>query len=174
MTTPDAPTLRSLLQESIDALATSGVPITYRQIEEAVKAEESNQRRGLTLNRTTISQILKGTYKKTPTDGTILAIGWFAGVDDDVAFAAASRKTPGPPFAEELPQGVDDLSPKERAAALDLLRTLIAQRQEINRYREEGDELDDAEDSAGKVNDITSAMAAPPIGDELVKKAQDL
>lgn len=83
---------------------------------------------------TTLSGIEKGTYKSVPSVDTIKAIGWLAGVSDDVSFAAAGRPRPGPPFAEELPPGVDDLSSKERRAAIDMLRALVAQRQEIIRY----------------------------------------
>lgn len=83
---------------------------------------------------TTLSAIEKGTYKSTPSDDTIRAIGWLAGVSEETSFAAAGRTLPGPPFADELPPGVDDLSPKERRVVIDLLRTLVAQRQEIHRY----------------------------------------
>lgn len=99
-----------------------------------MEAEENSHPRGLSLNRTTASQIVRGSYKGEPSDGTIRAIGWLAGVDDEDAFAAAGRRSPGLPFAEELPPGVDDLSPKERRAAIEMLRTLVAQRREINRY----------------------------------------
>lgn len=127
-------TLQVLLRQGIDRLAATGVAVDYRTIEAVVRREESVEQRGLVLNRTTISQILKGTYKKEPTDGTIRAIGWLAGVSDEAAFAAAGRRAPGPPFAAELPAGIDDLSPGERVAALALLRTLVGQRREINRY----------------------------------------
>lgn len=83
---------------------------------------------------TTLNAIEAGTYHSVPTAETIRAIGWLAGVTDEIAFAAAGRAVPGPPFAEELPPGVDDLTSSERKAAITMLRTLVAQRQEINRY----------------------------------------
>ncbi len=83
---------------------------------------------------TTLNAIEGGTYKSVPTAETIRAIGWLAGVTDEIAFAAAGRSIPGPPFAEELPPGVDDLTSPERRAAIAMLRALVAQRQEINRY----------------------------------------
>ncbi|WP_209447712.1 helix-turn-helix domain-containing protein [Rhodococcus qingshengii] len=81
---------------------------------------------------TTLNAIESGTYKSTPSDETIRAIAWLAGVDEETAFMAAGRRVPGPPFAAELPPGVDDLSPKEREAVIGLLRVLVAQRQEID------------------------------------------
>lgn len=83
---------------------------------------------------TTLNAIEAGTYHSVPTAETIRAIGWLARVSDDVAFTAAGRPVPGPPFAEELPPGVDDLTSPERRAAIAILRVLISQRQEINRY----------------------------------------
>ncbi|BDQ19711.1 helix-turn-helix domain-containing protein [Rhodococcus qingshengii] len=80
---------------------------------------------------TTLNAIESGSYKSTPSDDTIRAIAWLAGVGDETAFMAAGRRVPGPPFAAELPPGVDDLSPKEREAVIGLLRVLVAQRQEL-------------------------------------------
>lgn len=126
-------TLRDLLHQAIDQRSESGLPIDYRAMENAVKEEEQGRPRGLSLNRTTISQILKGNYKRVPTDGTIRAIGWLAGVSDAVAFTAAGHQPQGIPFAHELPQGIDDLTAPERRAALEMLRVLVSQRQAINR-----------------------------------------
>ncbi|QAY05779.1 immunity repressor [Gordonia phage Vasanti] len=130
----NATSLRDLLQQAVDRRNAQGQDASFRALQEAVEAEENSHPRGLSLNRTTASQIVRGSYKGEPSDGTIRAIGWLAGVDDEDAFAAAGRRSPGLPFAEELPPGVDDLSPKERRAAIEMLRTLVAQRREINRY----------------------------------------
>lgn len=92
------------------------------------------QKEGHKIVGTTLSGIVKGTYKSEPSNETLEAIAWLAGEDDEVAFAAAGRNVPGPPFADELPPGVDDLSKSERRAAIEILRTLVAQRREINRY----------------------------------------
>ncbi|MDV6274042.1 hypothetical protein R3Q06_11080 [Rhodococcus erythropolis] len=81
---------------------------------------------------TTLNAIESGSYKSTPSDDTIRAIAWLARVGDETAFMAAGRRVPGPPFAAELPPGVDDLSPKEREAVIGLLRVLVAQRQELD------------------------------------------
>lgn len=81
---------------------------------------------------TTLNAIESGSYKSTPSDDTIRAIAWLAGVGEETAFMAAGRRVPGPPFAAELPPGVDDLSPKEREAVIGLLRVLVAQRQELD------------------------------------------
>ncbi|MDF3308767.1 hypothetical protein P3H15_27490 [Rhodococcus sp. T2V] len=87
---------------------------------------------GFKIVGTTLNAIENGTYKSEPSEDTIRAIGWLAGVGEAVAFAAAGRRVPGPPFAEELPPGVDDLGPAERKAAIEMLRTLVALRQEVD------------------------------------------
>ena len=126
--------IRDLLQRVIDQREADSLPAGYRTLQEMVEAEEMREPRGLTLNRTTASQIVKGTYKGEPSIGTIRAIGWLAGVDDETAFAAAGRRPPGPPFADDLPPGVDDLTDNERRAVIEILRALVAQRREINSY----------------------------------------
>lgn len=116
------------LPELIDLAMTAQAVNSGRELER--KAKEANFK----LVHTTINEIRRGTYKSDPSNETIRAIGRLAGVSDEVAFAAAGRRVPGPPFASELPPGIDDLSPNERRAAIAVLRTLVAQRQELNRY----------------------------------------
>ena len=111
--------------------------MSFREMEEAVAKAEMANPTGLQLNRTTASQIARGVYKGTPESGTIRAIALVAGVPEHVAFAAVGQRVTGTPFRDELPDGVDQLEPRERRAALDLLRVLIAQRQELNRYADE-------------------------------------
>ena len=106
--------LRDLVEVAISRHDTSGRQLAFLA-----------QRQGFTLATTTVNAIRQGTYKSTPTDETIKAIAWLAGVSDEVAFTAAGQPVPGPPFAEELPPGVDRLSPKTRKAALDMLRVLV-------------------------------------------------
>lgn len=108
--------------------------MSFREMEEAVAKAELADPTGLQLNRTTASQIARGVYKGTPESGTIRAIALVAGVPEHVAFAAVGQRVTGTPFRDELPDGVDQLEPRERRAALDLLRVLIAQRQELNRH----------------------------------------
>lgn len=89
------------------------------------------QKEGFTLATTTVNAIRQGTYKSVPTDETIRAIAWLAGVKDEVAFTAAGQPVPGPPFAEELPPGVDNLPAKARKAAIDMLRVLVDMNKEV-------------------------------------------
>ena len=86
---------------------------------------------GYQITYTTLSQILSGTYKSVPKDVTLRAIAWLAGVKDEVAFMAAGQPVPGPPFAEELPPGVDNLPAKARKAAIDMLRVLVDMNKEV-------------------------------------------
>ncbi|MGN0100714.1 MAG: hypothetical protein ACI39C_07225 [Dietzia sp.] len=125
-------TLRELLEE-----ASGYGELSTRQLEAKVhSAVEKGDLRGK-LNRATIAQILNGSYRKRPTDDTIRAIAYLAGVNDEVAFTAAGRRAPGRPFAEDLPDGVDDLTPKEREAAVYMLRVLVQQRRELNQNEDQ-------------------------------------
>ncbi|QSL99799.1 immunity repressor [Gordonia phage ODay] len=145
--------LAELLQGVIDDRKAQSLPAAYRDIEELVKAEEASNPRGLSLNRQTVSEIVSGKYKKTPQDGTLRAIAWLADVSDEVAFAAAGKRVPGPPFAAELPPGVDELEDDERKTAIAVLRTLVAQRREINRY---------VATSSGSTESAASGEGGPP------------
>lgn len=114
-------TLQSLLRKAADDRQLSG-----RALGELAQAH------GWSLKHTTVNSIIRGSYKSTPSDDTIRAIAFLANVPERVAFEAAGRRVPGKPFAEELPPGVDDLSPKERKAVIEMLRVLVAQRQELD------------------------------------------
>lgn len=95
-------------------------------------------RNGHKITHTTINAILNNTYKSQPGDDTIRAIAWLANVPDYIAFHAAGRKAGLKPFADDLPPGVDELTPKERAAVLGLLRMLVAQRRALNEAGTDG------------------------------------
>lgn len=101
------------------------------------------QKQGFRVTHTTLNQLRAGTYKSTPNGETIRAIAWLAGVSEEVAFTAAGQPVPGPPFAEELPPGVDNLPPKARKAAIDMLRVLV----DLNR---DADEAEQAERRAAR------------------------
>jgi len=121
----------------------------------ALTAQEAGHR----IVGTTLNAIEAGTYKSVPTAETIRAIGWLAAVSDEIAFTAAGRALPGPPFAEELPPGVDDLTSPERKAAITMLRALVAQRQEINRYVDS--DLDHSTAAAGTPAQAGQAQVTP-------------
>ncbi|MFK0005510.1 helix-turn-helix domain-containing protein [Paenarthrobacter sp. NPDC090520] len=80
---------------------------------------------GYQVTATTINQIRQGLYKSKPREGTLRALAWLAGVSEEIAFTAAGQPVPGPPFAEELPPGVDNLSPKSRKIVIDMARVLV-------------------------------------------------
>ena len=83
------------------------------------------QEHGFKVTGTTLNGIAAGTYKSEPREVTVRAIAWLAGVSVEDAFTAAGLPVPGPPFADELPPGVDKLSPKARRAVIELLRVLV-------------------------------------------------
>ncbi|UUX60134.1 hypothetical protein [Glutamicibacter halophytocola] len=87
----------------------------------AFKAQEGGHK----ITYTTLNHIRNNTYKSAPGAVTLRAIAFLAGVEDSVAFAAAGQPVPGPPLADELPSGADNLSPKARKTLIDLARLLI-------------------------------------------------
>ncbi|MHA7157965.1 hypothetical protein ACX8Z7_07945 [Glutamicibacter endophyticus] len=89
------------------------------------------QNEGFKVNHTTLGQLRNGSYKyDAPSHDTIRAIAWMAGVPESVAFTAAGQPVPGPPLADELPPGADNLSPKARKTLIDLARVLIEYEQD--------------------------------------------
>lgn len=129
--TSTRPSLADLLRKAIDDR--TGAPL--RDIQALVEAEEAARPRGMSLNRSTASQILRGAYRGTPSPATVRAIGWLAGVSDEAAFAAAGQPAPGRPLAEELPAATDTLNGRERAVVVDVVRALLAQRQDIDGWK---------------------------------------
>ncbi|WP_284250367.1 hypothetical protein [Litorihabitans aurantiacus] len=89
-------------------------------------------RAGLKVTHTTLNHLAAGTYKFAPSPETIRAVAWLAEVSEEDAFAAAGVPVPGPPFSDELPPGVDYLSPRSRRAVIEVLRALVeAEREEV-------------------------------------------
>lgn len=105
---------------------------------------ELAQEQGYAVTHTTVNAIRAGAYRSRPSDETLRAIAWLAGRPEQVAFAAAGLPLPGRPFAEELPPGVDALSPRARRAAIEMLRVLV----EAERLADGPGATDDA-DGAG-------------------------
>ncbi|KZM78369.1 hypothetical protein [Cellulosimicrobium sp. I38E] len=107
-------TLRDLAQRAVDERGLSG-----RRLADLAREH------GFELTHSTFNWIRSGTYKSRPSPETVKAIAWLAGVPAAEAFTAAGLPVPGPPFADELPPGVDNLSPRKRKVVIDLLRVLI-------------------------------------------------
>src|SRR5690606_37483199 len=94
----NAESLQDLLEQALAKRQTS-----MRQLGFAA------QKAGYKVVGTTLGHIRAGRYKSEPSEDTIRAIAWLAGVDESVAFAAAGQQVPGPPLADELPPGADNL-----------------------------------------------------------------
>ncbi|GAB2599175.1 hypothetical protein GCM10009696_00710 [Kocuria himachalensis] len=93
------------------------------------------QERGFAVEAATLGRIRNNTDDSRPTDETVRAIGWLAGVPESVAFTAAHRRVPGPPLAQELPEGVDSLPPRTRQVVIGVLRVLVAAQQHRDRSK---------------------------------------
>ena len=83
---------------------------------------------GLDITYTTINHILAGTYRSRPGPRTLAAIAFLAGVEPARVYRAAGIPQPGRPFAEELPPGADYLTPRQRAAVIEVIRAMIEPR----------------------------------------------
>ncbi|WP_280489563.1 hypothetical protein [Nocardia farcinica] len=112
-------TLRDLLQLAADR------GLSTRAMESEVEKAAEASGREMNLSRATASRILSGQYKSKPSDSTIRAVAYLAGVPERIAFDAAGMPPPALPFADELPEGVDQLSPKRRRVAIEVLRSLV-------------------------------------------------
>lgn len=80
---------------------------------------------GYSIDRTLVAQILNGKYKYRPGRPLLEAIAWLAQVDVEVAYEAAHIPLPGPPFVDELPPDVDTLSPSQRQAVVEVVRSFL-------------------------------------------------
>ncbi len=120
---------------------------------------------------TTINAIRNGTYKSEPSSDTIRAIAWLAGVSEATAFALAGRPAPGVPFKDELPDGVDQLSPKRRRIAVEMLRALIEAEQldhTVDRLMTDPELLETARKVlAGEAGPPPDTRLAPPTEEDL-------
>jgi hypothetical protein len=144
-------TLRDLVQHALATRGGSGRSL-------AAAAE----RAGHKVTHTTVNQLAAGTYRFKPSAETIRAIAWLAGVPEDAAFAAAGVPVPGPPFADELPPGVDNLSPRSRRAAIEILRALVDAEERA------------ADDRAEVVPTEPSRSGRRPSADDLVDQLDDM
>ena len=159
---PTKATLTDLLRQAVDDR--TGAPL--RDIQARVEAEEAARPRGMSLNRSTASLILRGAYRGTPSPATVRAIGWLAGVPDEVAFAAAGQPAPGRPLADELPPAADTLNREERAVVGDVVRALLAHRHDTERWKTAvAEELQHLGDDLERVHDQLNE-AVVPVGDD--------
>lgn len=142
-------------------------PLTLRDlVERAVVSRDTSvrqlcltaQQQGFKVTYTTVNQIRQGIYKSVPREDTIRAIAWLASVSEEVAFTAAGQPVPGPPFAEELPPGVDNLSLKSRKAALDMLRVLVDLEKDAD-HAGNAQHQDQPTDAAGAGSDARNARS---------------
>lgn len=107
------------LAELVDAA------LAYRQVQSVRRLAQLAQAHDLKLTYTTLHQMRSGKYKSTPRADTLKGLAWLAGVPTEVAFTAAGLPVPGPPIADELPDGADHLSAKSKRALIEMARVLV-------------------------------------------------
>ncbi|MEX5308933.1 hypothetical protein [Kocuria sp. CPCC 205297] len=105
---------------------------------------------GYPLTHTVVNQILAGRYTSQLRSDRLRGLAWLAGVSERTAFAAAGLPAPGQPLADELPDGVDNLSPRARKAVLELIRVLVeAERSDHHEYDTEDHEQEPRAEAGG-------------------------
>lgn len=150
--------LRKLLQQAKDEQQLSG-----RRLADAA------QGKGFKVTHATLNSILGSTYKSTPSAETIRAIAWLAGVSDEVAFTAAGQPVPGPPLADELPPGTDNLSPKSRKAVIEMLRVLI----DLEASSHDDQEHAETNPSGERVGGASGGRGGVGSGEKIITVADD-
>lgn len=146
MVVNDTDSLKGLMEMAVERYDTS-----IRQL--AFKAHEA----GFKVTYTTLHQIRSGKYKSIPGEQTVRAIAYLAGVEDSVAFTAAGQPVPGPPLADELPPGADNLSPKSRKAVVEMVRVLVDLETGSNAQR-----TPDSNDTATQLRAVAPASDPSP------------
>lgn len=127
--TQQALTLRDLIDRALER----------HQVKHVSNLEVIAKRGGHEIVATTINGIRSGAYNSRPKRKTLEALAFLAGVVPEVAYEAADLPVPGPPFAEQLPEGVDLLSPREREAAIGVLRAMVDARRALTVDRTSGE-----------------------------------
>lgn len=112
------------------------------------------QTAGHRLSYTTIDAILNGEHTGTYKPYTLDAIAFVCNVPRDRVYKAAGRTLPSNPFADELPEGVDDLDPYSRRAVIGVIRALL-------RGQETSPDVSPADDSGGRVVPLRAARKRP-------------
>jgi hypothetical protein len=88
---------------------------------------QANARKaGARLSFTTVNSILNGDHTGAYKPYTLDAIAVVCGRSRSEVWRAAGRQLPSKPFADELPPGSDDLSPRSRRAVVGVIRALLA------------------------------------------------
>ena len=141
---------------------------------------------GYPLTHTVVNQILAGRYTSHLRSDRLRGLAWLAGVSERTAFAAAGLPAPGQPLADELPDGVDNLSPRARKAVLELIRVLVeAERSDHHEHDTEDQEQEPRAEARGAQPTQPSPMnragespaqdgdEAPPLPDEYAFAAYD-
>lgn len=80
---------------------------------------------GHDVSHTTLNKILAGRADNRQSAGTLDAVAALAEVGRARAYTAAGRRSPGRPFADELPVEADQLTRKQRDVVLGVVRALL-------------------------------------------------
>lgn len=80
---------------------------------------------GYAVSHTTFSSITAGTYPSRPSKATLEAIAGLAGVSYAEVYRAAGLGETGPPFTDQLPRNVDNLTASQRNVVLMMIRALL-------------------------------------------------
>lgn len=125
-------------------------PMTLKEIAQAASDNNGGargrqlgriaERKGLTLSYTTVDKLLAGTYTSRPSRRTLEALAQLSGVPVEKVYAAAQVAPPQARFADQLPPGVDSLTPEQRKVIIDIIRVFLKDNRTIHRLENENAE----------------------------------
>lgn len=161
MSDPPARTLRDLLAHARQR----------HEVTSWAALEKIGRARGHKISHTTLSQLFKGTYSAArPDDVTLRAVAFLAGASLAEVYEAAGLGPVGIPFAQQLPNGVDALTPDHREVALTVIRALLKAQDALSRFQANGHRPYVESDSGRSVPYLTDSDLDPP--DELPQRDQ--
>lgn len=96
--------------------------------------------KGLTLSYATVDRILAGKYESTPQKQTIEALAVLAEMPLGEVYEAAGLPLPMTSFAEQLPDGSDQLTVHQRRVVLDVIRGFIRDNDRMAELEDQRDE----------------------------------
>ena len=137
--------------------------------------ERLASQKGLTISRTTLDRMLRGSYSGTPDTQTIEALSVLASVPEALLRALTGVPEPLRPLAEDLPPDADTLTPEQRDTVLSVVRQFakanralaqLERQEQRHGTPQEGTPNTRAAGSAAH-HEHDDVMPAPPTADEL-------
>lgn len=149
MSNDDLPTtLRGVVLRAVD----------LAEVEGGRELARVSEARGAKVSHGTLNGLINGTYSSRPSEELLRKLAVLAQMTLDDVRTAARVPNPGPPFADELPEGADYIVGTPRKILLDAIRLFAQQGRRTAELEAELEELrNDARSAAIKVPEVGPA-----------------